>query len=167
MKTKLILLIVSVIGFIFLPTAVFLIFGMLPTLAAMAVDRSVGKNKTICIGAMNFAGCFPFLLKFWTDSAEQTIERALQLVGSVETILVIYILAAGGYAIDKAVTGITSSIIIQRMDSRVKKIKAEQDALVKRWGEKVMGVYKLDDYGFPIDPIPSRTKEKNDGLIDK
>lgn len=165
MMLKLSFFIIIVVGFIFLPTTIFLIFGMLPTIAAFATDRSIGKNKTICIGAMNFAGCFPFLLEFWTEFGQQTVENALKLVGSVENILVIYILAAGGYAIDKAVTGITASLIIQRAESRIKKIKIEQEKLVKRWGEKVTGQYKLDDYGFPVHPIPTKRNVKNDKVL--
>ena len=161
MMLKLSLLIVTVVGFIFLSTTIFLLFGMLPTIAALATDRSIGKNKTICIGAMNFAGCFPFLLEFWTEFGQQTVENALKLIGSVENILVIYLLAAGGYAIDKAVTGITASLIIQRAESRIKSIQAEQEKLVKRWGEKVTGQYRLDDYGFPIHPIPTKTQITN------
>ncbi len=162
MALKLALLILVVVGVIFLPTTVFLAFGMMPTIAAFVTDRSVGRNKTICIGAMNFAGCFPFLLEFWTEFGQQTVENAFRMVSNVENILVIYMLAAGGYAIDKAVTGITSSLVIQRSEKRLKKIKIEQEKLVKRWGEKVTGQYRLDDYGFPIRPIPVKNNTVND-----
>ena len=158
MGAKLALAILAIVGMIFLPTTVFLIFGMLPTLAVFAADRTVGRNKTICIGAMNFAGCFPFLLEFWTDFGQQTVDNALRLIGQSETIIVIYLLAAGGYAINKAVTGITVSIIIRRNETRLEKIKKEQEKLVKRWGEKVTGKYALDDYGFPVKPIPEKKK---------
>lgn len=145
-----------VIGYIFLPTTVFLAFGMMPTMAAFLTDRSVGRNKTICVGLMNFAGCFPFLLKFWTDFGHQTVSNAFRLASDLETIIVIYLLAAGGYAIDIAVTGITSNIVIKRSQKRLKKARIEQEKLVKRWGEKVTGQYALDDYGFPVEPIPEK-----------
>ena len=150
------------IGAIFLETTVFLAFGMMPTIVVFAVDKTVGKNKTICVGAMNFAGCFPFLLKFWTEFGQQTVENAFRLVADVQNIIVIYLLAAGGYAIDAAVTGITSSIIVQRSQSRLKSIKKEQKDLIARWGEKVTGHYDLDDYGFPKRPIPEKTATIND-----
>jgi hypothetical protein len=166
MALKLALVIIVVLGFIFIETTVFLAFGMMPTIAAFATDRSVGRSKTICIGAMNFAGCFPFLLEFWTEFGQRTIEAAFRLAADVETIIVIYMLAAGGYAIDKAVTGITVSIIAQRTESRLKKIDKEQEKLVKRWGEKVTGQYKLDDYGFPVRPIPEKKAPKDDDTAD-
>jgi len=114
MHLKLAFAIVFVVGIIFLPTTVFLLFGMMPTIAAFVSDRSVGRNKTVCVGAMNFAGCFPFLLEFWTEFGQQTVENAFRLAADLETIIVIYMLAAGGYAIDKAVTGITATLIIQK-----------------------------------------------------
>jgi len=162
MRLKLALLILLVVAVIFLPTTIFLAFGMMPTIAAFVTDRSVGRNKSICIGAMNFAGCFPFLLKFWTEFGQQNIENAFRLAADIETIIVIYMLAAGGCAIDKAITGIASNLIIQRSETRLSKIKIEQDKLVKRWGEKVTGLYKLDDYGFPERPIPDKNPKKND-----
>lgn len=148
------LLCLGILGFVFLPTTVFLAFGMMPTMAAFLSDRSVGRNKTICVALMNFAGCFPFLLKFWTEFGQQTVENAFRLVADVETIIVIYLLAAGGYAIDIAVTGITSNIVLKRSKKRLKKARIEQEKLVKRWGLKVTGKYELDSYGFPVGDIP-------------
>lgn len=164
MQKKLTFAILVVVGIIFLPTTVFLLFGMMPTIAAFVSDRSVGRNKTICVGLMNLAGCFPFLLDFWTGSelGQNTVGNAFRLASDLETIIVIYMIAAGGYAIDKAVTGITASIIIQKAEKRVKKIDKEQERLTVRWGEKVTGLYKLDDYGFPLTPIPSKNAVKQE-----
>jgi len=166
MKFKLAIAIIVVLGIIFLPTAVFLAFGMMPTMAAFVTDRSVGRNKTICIGVMNFAGCFPFLLDFWTRPGDQTVEGAFRLAADVETIIIVYMLAAGGYAIDKAVTGIATSMITQRNERRLKRIDKEQTNLIKRWGLKVTGKYELDDYGFPVHPIPEPVKNLEDNKQD-
>lgn len=170
MTSKLLLLIIAVVGFVFKETAIILVFGMMPTLAILATDKSIGKSRTICVGAMNFAGCFPFLLEFWSGFGQQTIDNAFNIISNVETIIVIYMLAAGGYAIDKTVTGITASIIIQKSERRLKKIGEEQKKLVERWGEKVTGQYKLDEYGFPIDyetymrHLDRKESEKNDPI---
>ena len=162
MAKKLAIALLVVIAIIFKETAVFLSFGMMPTIAAFALDRSIGKSKTICVGTMNFAGCFPFLLDFWTTFGEQTISNAFRMVADIQNVIIIYLLAAGGYAIDAAVTGITSTLIVQRAEARLKKIKKEQDGLVERWGEKVTGRYALDDYGFPVKPIPEKTATIHD-----
>jgi hypothetical protein len=163
---KLSILCLCVIGYIFLPTTVFLAFGMMPTMAAFLTDRSVGRNKTVCVGLMNFAGCFPFLLKFWTDFGQQTVPNAFRLASDLETIIVVYLLAAGGYAIDIAVTGITSNIVIKRSQKRLKKARIEQEKLVKRWGQKVTGKYALDDYGFPTEPIAGDDRHQKESVDD-
>jgi len=169
MAKKLALIILLVLGIVFLPTAILLLFGMMPTIAAMATNKSPGYNRTVCVGAMNFAGCFPFLLEFWTQYGQQTIGKAFELIADPSTIIVVYMLAAGGYGIDKAVTGITASIILQKSERRLKKIKEEKKKIVARWGEKVTGEYELDDYGFPINPIkdPSADTEDDELLMDK
>lgn len=158
MTKKISILLVLIAGLVFLPTSVLIVFGMMPTIAAYTIDRTTGRNKTICVGFMNFAGCFPFLLDFWTKFGEQTLENALSIIADVQTVITIYLLAAGGYAIHVAVTGITSSLIMQRSSSRVAAIKQEQKTLIDLWGQKVTGKYKLDQYGFPVDVVEQRTK---------
>jgi hypothetical protein len=165
-SVKLSILCICIVGYIFLPTTVFLAFGMMPTMAAFLTDRSVGRNKTVCVGLMNFAGCFPFLLKFWTEFGQQTVPNAFRLVADLETIIVVYLLAAGGYAIDIAVTGITSSIVIKRSKKKLKQARIEQEKLVKRCGEKVTGKYALDDFGFPTEEILETSTNAPDIDID-
>ncbi len=156
-----------IIAVAFKSTTVFLAFAMLPTIVALATDRTIARTKSICVGAMNFAGAFPFLLKFWSEFGAQTVEDAFSLIANPETVIIIYLLAAGGYAIDMAVTGITANYILQRSKNRLVKVKKEQENLIKRWGEKVTGMQRLDDYGFPVDengnPImtaPRKNKEE-------
>jgi hypothetical protein len=147
-----------VLGTIFLPTTTILFFGMMPTIAAFVIDKSVGKSKTLCVAFMNFAGCFPFLMEFWMESSQRTMETALPVIANVENIIIIYLLAAGGYAIDIAVTGITASLIVQRANARIKSIKSKQKKLAEDWGDKVTGKYVLDEYGFPVHTAEQRTK---------
>lgn len=158
MVKKLIIVCICILGYVFLPTTIFLAIGMMPTLAAFTIDRSVGKSKTICVGFMNFAGCFPFVLQLWTDYGQPTIENALTLIADVQNIIIVYLLAAGGYAIDVAVTGITATLIIQRLNSRLEHVKDKQKKLEEEWGEKVTGKYVLDEFGFPLENAQQRTK---------
>lgn len=151
MKKKILIGILALTGAVFLPTTIIIVFGMMPTIASFAMDRTIGKNRTICVGVMNFAGCFPFLLDLWTEFGAHDVEHALAIIANAKTIIVIYMLAAGGYAIDLAVTGITSSVITQHSESRLKSIKKRQADMVEQWGDKVTGKYRLDDYGFPVE----------------
>ena len=153
MKKKIIIISVLALGVAFLPTTILLAFALMPTIAAFTVDKTVGRSRTLCVGFMNFAGAFPFLLEFWTEFGNRTIENAFMLIGDVQNILIIYSLAGGGYAIDIAVTGIMSSLIIQRANNRMETLDKRQKELVKLWGDKVTGKYRLDQNGFPIHDI--------------
>jgi hypothetical protein len=155
---RLALICILISAIIFLPTAILLVFGMMPTIAAYTIDKSVGKSKTLCVGFMNFAGCFPFLLEFWTEFADQSIQNAFILIADVQNMIVMYLIAGGGYAIDLAVTGIMANFIIQNAQKRLKKIKKKQNDLSDYWGEKVTGKYELDPYGFPVDTHNTNTK---------
>lgn len=158
MTSKILLLFALVTGIIFKSTTILLALWMMPTLAAYTIDRTIGKSKTLCVGLMNFAGCFPFLLKFWTTFGEQTLENALSMAADYKIVITIYALAAGGYAIDLAVTGITASFIAQRSEARIKSIEKQQKQLIDLWGDKVTGKYQLDEQGFPVKNVQHRTR---------
>jgi len=157
MRKKLLLgCLIALAAILFLPTTMIIIFGMMPTFASFVIDRTISKNRTICVGFMNFAGCFPFLLDLWTKFGERNMENALFIITDTKTIIVMYLLAAGGYAIDLAVTGVTASIIVQQSESRLKAIRKQQAEMIDQWGDKVTGKYRLDDFGFPIEDNPKK-----------
>lgn len=141
---------------LFLPTAVLLIVGMLPTLVSAFVDREPGKNKTFTIGAMNFAGCFPYLLALWVEF--NNIETTLLLLAEPKTIIVMFGAAGLGYLINDLITLGVSNILVQRSKQRIKKIELEKEALEERWGVAVNGNFVLDEYGFPIEEDHDRAK---------
>jgi hypothetical protein len=150
MAKKIIIITILALAVAFLPTTIILAFSMMPTIASFSVDKTVNRTRTLCIAFMNFAGAFPYILEFWTQANIQDIEAAFSIIGDTQNIIIIYLLAAGGYAIDIAVTGIMSSLMIQQASSRVKSIEKRQQEMVGQWGEKVTGRHKLDQHGFPM-----------------
>lgn len=142
----------------FMPTTFLIVVGMLPTFVAIAVDREPGKNKSFTIGAMNFAGCFPYLLGLWTKS--NSMELAINYLADPKTIIIIYSIAGLGYLINSAVTIVVSSILVQRSRLRIAKIEDEKLALEERWGKKVNGKYDLDENGFIIQKASDQTAKK-------
>lgn len=145
---KQVLLIVSILSaVIFSAMAVVLAVGMIPTFVAAIVDRTEGKMRTLTIGAINFAGCAPFMLEIFNKG--NNIEVAINYIIQPRTIVVIYFAAAMGYLIDWAMTGIVSSVMVQKSKNRLKEIKKEQELLAERWGQEVTGNIPLDEYGFP------------------
>src|SRR3546814_19973715 len=50
-----------------LPTVLILGIGMLPTLAATISHRPQDTYATLCVGAMNFTGVLPFIIRPWLE----------------------------------------------------------------------------------------------------
>lgn len=120
---------------VFLSTTVIAAIGMLPTAVAALVDRHPGKNKTFTVGAMNFAGCFPYFLDVWIHG--RSMHVALEIISDPKAIIVMYAAAAFGYAISAVVTFMVSVVLIQKSEIRLKKITQEKEALIERWGKDV------------------------------
>lgn len=156
---KQVFLIVGILSTVmFSALAVIVAVGMIPTFVAAIVDQTAGKMRTLTIGAINFAGCAPFMMEVFHKG--NNIEIAINYIIQPRTIVVIYFAAAMGYLIDWAMTGIVSSIMVQKSKSRLGDIKKEQGALVERWGQEVTGSIPLDEYGFPKeDYAPEAAKE--------
>lgn len=135
---------------VFLPTTILLFIGMLPTLVAAAFTEGKGRGtRALAVGAMNLAGCSPFMIHLWTKGHH--IDQTWQLLADPRTIVVIYAAAAIGYVIDWAVTGIVATLVFQKSEQRLKDIKKRQKKLVERWGFEITGEMKLDPYGFPLE----------------
>ena len=56
---------VLLIGLVFLPSAVVMGVGMIPTLVARVVDTSPGKRLSITVGCFNLIGSLYFLHRIW------------------------------------------------------------------------------------------------------
>lgn len=134
---------------LFLASTLILFAGMMPTIAANLLDKSRQKSRAICVGMMNFAGCVPFLLELWMGPAPNSLDAATAIIMQPKTIIIIYILAAAGYAIEAAITGMVATIMQQRAQARLKEIDKLLEELVDRWNTYVDGSILLDDYGFP------------------
>lgn len=143
---------VIAIGFLlsaalFLPTTAFLLLGMLPTMAAYFADRK-GGWKWVTVGAMNLAGCTPFLLYLWTK--HNTVGYALTLITDPRSVIVIFAAAGIGLLIEWAMSGIVVTIMTQSAKMRLSEIDKRMKKMKERWGEEVSGMVPLDEYGFPL-----------------
>ncbi len=148
MKLQFLIIFGLITSVVFLPSTVLLAIGMMPTIAAALVDRSKRKTKAVTVGAMNLAGCTPFLLELWSQGHQ--FEDAVTIISEPRTIIVIYVAAIVGYLIDWAMAGIVASILYQRGLARKKAIVQRQKDLVERWGREVSGELPLDEQGFPL-----------------
>ncbi len=138
-----------VLATLFLPTTLLLFVGMLPTPAAALGGRGRKKTMVITVGAMNLAGCSPFLMELWGHG--NSFDKAFDIVADPETIIIIYCAAAAGYAISWAMTDITATTLYKRGRARQKAIEKRQEELIERWGKGVTGEIALDPDGFPLE----------------
>ena len=133
---------------VFLPSTFLLLIGMIPTPFAIFADRTRGKNKVLTVGAMNLAGCSPFLFELWTT--DHSFAKSAEIVTDPFAIIVMWSAAAVGYIINWAMTGLVTATLYQRGQARQKSIQKRQQELVERWGPEVTGNIPLDPHGFPI-----------------
>lgn len=141
------------LGIVYSAVAIVFVVGMIPTLVAAIVDKTKSKTKAMTVGAMNFAGCMPFMVEVWKKGG--SLDTAITYILEPRTIVVIYFAAMMGYLIEWAVTGIVSSVMVQRGKARMIAIREHQKELTERWGPEVTGNIPLDHYGFPIEVAPN------------
>lgn len=151
-KFQIFLIMAIITSVMFSSVAVIMAVGMIPTLVAAIVDRSEGRLKAMTVGAMNFAGCVPFMIEVFKKG--NNMQTAIVYILQPRTIVVMYFAAGMGYLIDWAMSGIVSSIMVQRTKSRLKDIQKQQKELTERWGMEVTGTIPLDEFGFPKDMTP-------------
>ncbi len=119
-----------------LPTVLLLLFGMLPAIVAYIVDPSKNKTSTICVGTMNFAGVFPYLLSLWTGI--HSIDVALGILTDIFALMVMYSAAAVGWMVFMAVPPVVG-VLMSGMDRRrIAALRARQKRIVKEWGKDVV-----------------------------
>jgi fumarate reductase subunit D len=136
----------------FLPTTIILTVGMLPTAVAALTARSNRGERILTVGAMNFAGCVPFLLPLW--SSDHTASHALRILTDLRSPIVMYCGAGIGYLIGWAMAGIVNTVMLQRVIGRLKDIKKRKAELEVRWGAEVTGDIPLNAQGFALEARP-------------
>jgi len=154
-QVRAILIAALMCGLVFMPTMMILIVGMLPTLTAVFIDRSSEKTRGLTVGALNLAGCMPFLLQVW--GGQNTIDHAIEILIDPRTIIVMYCAASVGYIVDWAVSGLVATIMVQTSASRLENMGKRRAELISRWGPEVTGELPTDQQGFPIE------SDKGDG----
>lgn len=156
-KGQILLIVAMLLCVLFSAVAVIMVIGMIPTIVASIVDRSEGRMRAMAIGAINFAGCAPFMIEVFKKG--NNMETAITYITQPRTIVVMYFAAAMGYLIDWAMTGIVSSIMVQRTKGRLRDIQKLQKELTDQWGPEVTGTIPLDEFGFPKDMTPPKAEE--------
>lgn len=118
-----------------LPSAILLCFGMLPTMCAYLIDRLPQRYATRCVGALNFAGCWPYLLNLWKDG--HNMIEAVHIMLEPLTWLVIYGSAAAGWLCFLSFPAVAWGLMDVFAGRRIAHLRKEQRKLIEDWGDDV------------------------------
>lgn len=153
------LMLFLVSSILFLPSTIVFFFGMMPTWAMLASDKSYGKLKSLSIGMLNFAGVSYVLMMLWRMG--HTVDTAIEVMMQAHNLIIMYVSAAIGFAVRSAMTGIVATILLEQTKLRHKYVKKRLEKLQERWGYEVTGKVPLDAYGFPIEDAQGSALSRN------
>ncbi len=135
----------------FLPTTILLGIGLLPTFAALLMDPTPDRIKTLSVAAMNIAGLTPFLLELWTSGRAQSVAESFSIIAQPANVITIYAAAAAGYIIFYTISNLVSTFMLERGKARLRDVESKMVDLERKWGREVTGAVPIDGSGFPID----------------
>ena len=130
-------IVVTTLAVAALPLCVLFVLGMLPTAAAIATDRHRGRYLARCVGAMNFAGLLPGMLRMWVGGI--SFASLLQVIASPYEWLMIYACAGAGWLLSFAVPEFVSLLAEADVEETRRRLEARAKALVEEWGDDVTG----------------------------
>ena len=142
-----------------LPTVIILFFGLLPSMASYLTDRSKEKYASYCIGGMNFAGVFPYLLDLWLG--DHSLAAARDILTNVFNLGVMYSSAAFGWLLFTFIPPVVGSFLTVMAQRRVAALRNEQRQLIEEWGDAVTRTREQEEAAqarqasSPAGPMPS------------
>lgn len=137
------------IGLVFLPSAIVIGVGMIPTLVARVVDTSLGKRLTVTVGGFNLLGCLYFLHHIW--SAGQAMEDIKPTLMDSFGWLSALLGAGVGWIVFGFMPVIVAKLAETQTALRLRSITKDQERLVAEWGESVRGMYGAREVTAPKD----------------
>ena len=127
------------IGLVFLPSAVVMGVGMIPTLVARVVVTSPGKRLSVTVGGFNLIGSLYFLHRIW--AAGQGMEDIRPTLGDSFGWLCALLGAGIGWVVFGFMPAIIGKIAETQSALRMRNVTKEQERLIEEWGEAVRGAY--------------------------
>jgi len=137
--------IIPVVFFTMMPTALLLTAGLLPTLIVLITDNDKQKSAAIAIGSLNCAGVTPFIIDLWMKG--QTMQNAFHILTSSSTWLVMLGAAGVGQLIVIAVPPVLAGFTVAKHEARLKVLKSNLESLKTAWGPDVATTKPLDQMG--------------------
>ncbi|MBY0354633.1 MAG: hypothetical protein K2Q12_02760 [Rickettsiales bacterium] len=122
-----------VMAVIFKGSFIFVLVGMLPTIAAYISDKSEGKEIYRCVLACNVAGMLPYVAKvFAVDTNE-----SLRVIADPSMWLGIYVFAGIGWLLVWIMPHLAEVITELSQFTRVARLEENQRKLIEEWGPEI------------------------------
>jgi hypothetical protein len=125
------------VALLLLPSTLVLLAAMVPTLVARVVDPAPGRQLTITVGSLNFAGALWFMHDLW--SAGQSFSAIVPTLSDMIGWLAALVGAGMGWAIYSLMPIVSRSIATTKSNLRLGRVRKSQEELVEEWGEPVRG----------------------------
>jgi len=134
------------------PTIIVVGIAMLPAMASWITDRTDQKYGFFCVGGLNFAGMFPYLMDLW--SGNHNITGALNIVTDVFALAVMYGAAMAGWMVYTVIPPVITSFMTVLTERRLSALRANQRRIVDEWGDEVTLGVRAPGSGGPGKPAP-------------
>ena len=158
------LLVIGLLSLVFLPTMLVLVISMLPTLAALAIDRTKERYLAMGIGALNFCGCLPAIVILWTEGQSLTV--ALSILSNVMLWLAPYGASAVGWLIYLSTQPIMASYYSATASQRLEDLRGRRAELIEQWGDALAEHEDLERPG-PSGPPDTADSEVIEGEVSR
>jgi asparagine N-glycosylation enzyme membrane subunit Stt3 len=112
----------------------FVVAGMLPTLAAAVTDTSKEKHDAIAVGTLSAGAMLPFLLD---GLAQAGRSGGREILGNPFAWFSVYAAAVFAYALCWIFPIVVNVIYENRAEARLRQLLRRQQNLVAEWGESV------------------------------
>jgi hypothetical protein len=129
------------VALLLLPSTIVLVVAMVPTLVARIVDPAPGRQLTITVGSLNFAGALWFMHDLW--SAGQSFSAIVPTLSDMIGWLAALVGAGMGWAIYSLMPIVSRSIATTKSNVRLNRLRKQQEELVEQWGDPVRGGFTL------------------------
>lgn len=130
-------ILLAALSLLFLPTALIIALGMLPSLVAAITDRDPARHAALTVGPMNFCGVLPQVLALWERG--HTLDNALIMIGSPFAWGIMLGAAGAGWLIYYTVPPMVAGVIQLRAEGRLASLTKDQKKLMDEWGPEVSG----------------------------
>jgi len=117
------------------PTLIVIAVGWMPGIVTWFTDRTDQKYGFFCIGGLNLAGVFPYLLDLWWGNHNLT--GAMNIITDVFALAVMYGSATAGWFIYTVIPPMITSFMTVLSERRLSALRANQRRIVEEWGDEV------------------------------